>query len=87
MTDQNDKRAAALKRLKAKQGFKIHAAIYLLVNALLLVIWATTTGERYFWPGWPMLGWGLAVAIHGWSTYLRKPISEDDIRREMERGG
>src|ERR1700735_2981379 len=49
MTDQNDKREAAIKRVKAKRGFRIHLAIYLVVNALLLVVWALS-GARYFWP-------------------------------------
>jgi 2TM domain len=32
-----------------------------------------------------MLGWGIGLAFHGWSVYLPKRISEDEIRREMER--
>jgi hypothetical protein len=85
MTEQNDKREAAVKRVKAKRGFKTHVAIYLVVSTLLVVIWALS-GARYFWPGWAVLGWGVGLAFHGWGVYLKKPISEDDIRREMERG-
>jgi hypothetical protein len=85
MTDQNDKREAAVKRVKAKRGFRVHAAIYLVVNSLLVVIWALS-GAGYFWPIWAMLGWGIGLAFHGWSVHLQKPISEDEIRREMERG-
>jgi hypothetical protein len=33
---------------------------YLAVSALLLVIWALT-GAGYFWPIWPILGWGVWV--------------------------
>jgi hypothetical protein len=84
MTEQNDKRDAAIKRLKARRGFKVHAAIYVVVNALLVVLWGVSRAA-YFWPSWIMLGWGIGLAFHGWSVYLRKPISEDDIRREMER--
>jgi len=84
MTEQNDKREAAVKRLRAKRGFKIHVAIYLVVNALIVVVWATS-GAAYFWPIWAMLGWGIGLAFHGWSVYLQKRISEDEIRREMER--
>ena len=84
MTEQNDKRGAAIKRLRAKRGFKIHVAIYLLVNALIVVVWASS-GAAYFWPIWAMLGWGIGLAFHGWSVYFQKRISEDDIRREMER--
>jgi len=33
---------------------------YLTTSVLLLVIWAIT-GMGYFWPVWPILGWGLVV--------------------------
>jgi fatty acid desaturase len=33
---------------------------FLGVMAMLLVIWAAT-GAGYFWPVWPMLGWGLPL--------------------------
>jgi hypothetical protein len=31
---------------------------YLVVSALLVAIWALT-GAGYFWPIWPILGWGI----------------------------
>jgi class 3 adenylate cyclase len=46
------------------QGLKIHLTVYLLVNAFLVGIWAVTSGG-YFWPVWPILGWGLGLALHG----------------------
>src|SRR5918994_1248594 len=33
-------------------------APYLAVSALLIMIWALT-GAGYFWPIWPILGWGV----------------------------
>ncbi|MEJ7583731.1 MAG: DUF1707 domain-containing protein [Acidimicrobiales bacterium] len=35
---------------------------YLIVNAFLVVVWAVT-GFGYFWPVWPILGWGLGVVF------------------------
>jgi hypothetical protein len=35
-------------------------AAFLAVNLLLIVIWAAT-GAGYFWPIWPILGWGLGL--------------------------
>ena len=35
-------------------------AVYLAVNLLLIVIWAAT-GAGYFWPIWPLLGWGVGL--------------------------
>jgi len=33
---------------------------YVLVNVLLVVIWAAT-GAEYFWPMWVILGWGIGL--------------------------
>jgi 2TM domain len=85
MTEQNDKREVAIRRLRARRGFRVHATIFVIVNGLLVIIWALS-GSAYFWPIWAMLGWGIGLLLHGWSVYFRKPISEDEIRREMERG-
>jgi class 3 adenylate cyclase len=47
-----------------RQSFKIHLTFYLLVNILLIGIWAAS-GGGYFWPVWPVLGWGIGVVCHG----------------------
>ena len=45
------------------QSFRTHLTFYLLVNVFLIGIWAAS-GAGYFWPIWPMLGWGIALAAH-----------------------
>ena len=85
MDDLEERREAAVKRLRAKRSFKTHLAVYLIVNTLLVVIWAAS-GQGYFWPIWPIAGWGVGLAFNAWSAYFERPISEDEIRREMERG-
>ena len=37
-----------------------HVAVWLACSVLFVVIWAAT-GTGYFWPVWPILGWGLGV--------------------------
>jgi hypothetical protein len=86
MSDLAERQQAALDRVKAKRDFKSHLAAYIIINAMLVVIWAAS-GGGYFWPIWPLLGWGVGVAFNWWAAYLQRPISEDDIRREMEREG
>ena len=86
MTDVDPRREAAIKRLEAKRAFSIHAAMYIIVNVSLVVVWAVT-GPRYFWPIWPIAGWGVGLAAHAYVAYFQKPITEQDILREMERGG
>ena len=52
----------------AEVAFQSHAAVWFLVNLLMIGIWAVT-GAGYFWPIWTIMPWGFAVALHGWATY------------------
>jgi 2TM domain len=82
--DEEERRAAAVKRLKDKRDFRNHVAAYVLVNTMLVVIWAISSGG-YFWPIWSIVGWGIGLAFNAWAVYFQKPITEGDIRKEMER--
>jgi hypothetical protein len=77
-------REQAILQLKKKRDFRTHIFIYVLVNLMLVVIWAVT-GAGFFWPVFPIIGWGIGVAANAWDVYARKPITEDEIRRETER--
>src|SRR5271168_3209809 len=75
---------AAIERIQAKRGFGVHATVYVAVNLLLIAVWAIAS-RGYFWPIWPLLGWGVGLGVNYWAVFLRKPISDDEIRREMEK--
>jgi hypothetical protein len=77
-------REAAVTRLRKKRDFATHVLIYLLVNGFLVVIWAVTSRD-FFWPVFPIAGWGIGLAANAWDVYGRRPITEDEIRREMDR--
>ena len=77
-------REHALKRLKKQRDFRIHLLIYMLVNGFLVVIWAMT-GAGFFWPVFPIFGWGIGVAANAWDVYSPDVPSEAEIRREMDR--
>jgi hypothetical protein len=77
-------REQAILQLKKKRDFRTHIFIYVLVNAMLIVIWAVT-GAGFFWPVFPIIGWGIGVGANAWDVFARKPITEDEIRRETER--
>ena len=71
-----EQRQWAIRRIQAKRGFWVHFAVYLAVNALLVLIWAMTSAA-YFWPVWPILGWGIGVAARP------SEISDAQIDREL----
>ena len=85
MTPEIELRQAAIERLEARRGFRLHASVYLLVNALLVFIWMTS-GQGFFWPIWSIAGWGIGLVGHRLAMGANRPISEDAIRREMTRG-
>jgi signal transduction histidine kinase len=43
----------------------IHVAVFLGVSIVSLTIWALTT-QGYFWPAWPILLFGVTLAMHAW---------------------
>ncbi|MEL7208034.1 MAG: 2TM domain-containing protein, partial [Actinomycetota bacterium] len=75
MTAIDDPRQAAIRRLGAKREFRLHLSVYVLVNLLLIVIWAAT-GGGFFWPIWPIAGWAVGLAAHAMSVYNQRPITE-----------
>lgn len=81
---ESDLREHAITRLKKRRDFKAHLFIFVAVNALLVVVWAVTSGG-FFWPIFPILGWGIGLAANAWDVYGRRPIGEEEIRREMDR--
>jgi hypothetical protein len=81
---ESELRKLAILRLKKRRDFAAHLMIYLAVNAALVVIWALT-GAGYFWPIFVIIGWGIGLGANAWDVYGRKPISEDEIRRETDR--
>ena len=39
----------------------------------------------FFWPIFPMVGWGIGVILNAWDAYGAEEPSEQSIRRDMER--
>lgn len=77
-------RRRAVQRLRKRADFRTHVFIYLLVNGLLVVVWAIL-GTSLFWPIFPMVGWGIGLAANAWDVYRRDPVTEERIQREMSR--
>jgi uncharacterized ion transporter superfamily protein YfcC len=83
-TDIEARRELAIKRIKAKDDFKVHLVVYLVANAMLVVIWAST-GAGYFWPIFVLAFWGIGVVLNGYTVYRGNQVTEAQIEREMQR--
>ena len=78
-------RDKAVRQLKKRRDFYGHLLVYTLVNAFFVAIWAGTDPHGFFWPVFPIVGWGIGVVMNAWDVYWRPEITEDDIQHEMER--
>lgn len=81
-------RAEARKRLKARNDFWTLLAIFGAVSLLLVVVWFLSSGwNSYFWPIWPILGMSIAALFVGLDAFgvTRRHITESDIDAEVAR--
>lgn len=66
MKADDERYARALKRVKDVKDLYIHLGVYLIVNAGIFAINMLTSPDT-LWFYWPMLGWGIGLAIHAFS--------------------
>jgi hypothetical protein len=77
----------ARRRAGAKLGWFVHAAVYVLVNAMLFAMSRYGFGQRP-WSPFPLLGWGVGLALHGLSVFVLgagSGLRERMIEKERER--
>ncbi|SNY59349.1 2TM domain-containing protein [Paractinoplanes atraurantiacus] len=81
----DDLRQEALTRLRKRRELQAHVLAYVLVNLFLNGIWLLTTPGGFYWPMFPMLGWGIGIVFHIWDVFVGSNPSEDAIRTEMDK--
>ena len=84
----------ARRRAGAKMGWYLHACVYVVVNVVFFLL--SFYGYRHRpWSPFPVLGWGIGLALHGLSVFvlgkgssLRERMvarERDRLQREQER--
>ena len=77
----------ARRRAGAKLGWFVHALVFTLVNLAIFAMSRYGFGDRP-WSVFPLLGWGLGLALHGVSVFVLgagSGIRERMVQRERER--
>lgn len=80
-------RVRAVARVKAREDFRVHLLVYLLVNGFLWALWLTTDGGGGTpWPAFASLGWGIGLVAHWYTVYgFNDQRREAEIEKEMRR--
>jgi hypothetical protein len=73
----------AVAQVQRWHDFKAHAGAYVLINTVLVIVWALT-GTGVFWPGVPLVAWGLGLSSQHFLNSF-SPIGEARVRRELRR--
>jgi uncharacterized membrane protein len=76
-------RKIATRRVRARRGFYWHLVVYVVINLFLIGIWYFT-GQGNFWPGWVLLGWGVAVVLNAIAVFARDDIGSERAAVEKE---
>lgn len=78
-TDPFERAVSADRRRKAERlraaevlGLRIHAAVFVGVQLLLVAIW-WLTGAGYQWFWFVVFGWGIGLAVHAAIVYRPRP--------------
>ena len=77
----------AQRRVRAKLGWYGHAALYVVVNLFLFAMSHYAFGQRP-WSVFPLLGWGVGLALHGVSVFVlggNSALRERMMQKERER--
>ncbi len=75
---------AIRQQVRKERGFYIHATVFVAVMALLFAIDHFTSPGKY-WVQWPLLGWGIWVALHALAVFGGfSPLGADWECRKVE---
>jgi hypothetical protein len=84
MESEEELRRVARERAKRKADFYVHLAVYLAVNAFLVVLW-WATGGGFPWFVFPLFGWGIGIAAHFMEAFIGHGFVDRIAEREYER--
>jgi len=81
----DDLRAVAIEQLRKKRGLQAHILAYVMVNLFLNALYFLGDPGGFYWPIFPMFGWGIGLTFHIWDVVSPEDLSEEKIQREIQR--
>ena len=79
--NEREKTVRAKQQVEAETGFYVHTAIFVVVMVSLFVLNRFSNSD--WWVHWPLLGWGMGVALHATLVFGRSPqfITDWQLRK------
>jgi len=77
-----------LSQVRKRRDFRAQVFAFFVVNIVVWVAWSINGITSHSWDPWPLwvtLLWGLGLTFNAWGVYFRRPITEQDVSREMDR--
>ncbi|MFH6994271.1 2TM domain-containing protein [Flavobacterium sp. FlaQc-48] len=86
---QGERYYQAQKKVAEIRKFYQHLTVYLLCNPIVIVV-NLMTSPGYLWFIWSLMGWGMAIVLHGlkafeFSPFYNKEWEERKIREILEK--
>ena len=78
----------AKRRVEARRDFVIHLIAYVGVNALLVCLWLFVSGRGFPWFVFPLVGWGIGLVAHYFSTSVHREadkVRSARVEKEAEK--
>ena len=76
----------AKKRVKEKKEFYGNFGAWVIVNAILVIVWSLTTPGGYMWFLWPLCIWGFFILVHFIKAFVFQAKPEKAaIEKEAEK--
>lgn len=74
----------AQEKVKEIRKFYEHLTVYVLCNPIIIIVnFMTSPGYLYFW--YSLLGWGVAIVLHGLKAFDRFPFfSKEWEKRKID---
>ena len=69
------------KKIELQFGFYAHLVIYIIINILLIFLDLKKPGNIWFI--YPLLGWGIGIAIHGLSALFLPKMIEKEVEKTL----
>jgi len=84
MDSEQELRNRARKIAEEKVGFIVHLAIYVTINAGLILMW-WLTGGGFPWFLFVLVFWGIGLVAHGIGAFISPGYTERMAEREYNR--